>query len=48
MFVIAVIVLLLVSFLLALFSLRRELRRPKEIQIAKDELMKEKVLFIKD
>lgn len=48
MFIIAVIILLIVSFLLALLSLRTELRKPKEIKIAKEELMKEKVLFIKD
>lgn len=48
MFVIAILFLLVISFILALFSLRKELRRPKELEKVKNELMKEKVLFIKD
>lgn len=48
MFIIALVVMFVVSFLIALFSLRKELRKPKEIEVAKKELMKEKVLFIKD
>lgn len=45
---IAGIVIFVISFLLALLSLKKELSKPKEIKIAKDELMKEKVLFVKD
>jgi len=48
MFIIALAVIFVVSFLMALLSLRKELRKPKEIEVAKKELMKEKVLFIKD
>ncbi len=48
MFVIAVLILLVISFLLALLSLKKELKRPKELEKVKHELMKEKVLFIKD
>lgn len=48
MFIIAMLVLLVISFLMALFSLRKELKKPKEIDNAKKELMKEKILFIKD
>ncbi len=48
MFVVALLIILLVSFLMALLSLKKELRKPKEIDIAKKELMKEKVLFVKD
>ena len=48
MFIFAVIFLFIISFLLALWSLRKELSKPKEIKLAKDELMKEKVLFVKD
>ena len=48
MFIIALVVMFVVSFLMALLSLRKELRKPKEIKVAKKELMKEKVLFIKD
>lgn len=48
MFLLSVIVIFVLSFLLALRSLRKELTKPKEIELAKDELMKEKVLFIKD
>jgi hypothetical protein len=48
MFALALIIIFIISFLLALLSLRTELKKPKEIKIAKEELMKEKVLFIKD
>lgn len=48
MFLTIVGVLLLVSFMLALRSLKKELQKPKEVDIVKRELMKEKVLFIKD
>jgi Na+/melibiose symporter-like transporter len=48
MFLIVVAVLFVISFLWALFSLRKELSKPKEVSFVKDELMKEKVLFVKD
>lgn len=48
MFIVALLIILIVSFLMALFSLRKELKKPKEIILAKKELMKEKVLFVKD
>jgi hypothetical protein len=48
MFFLVLFVLLVVSFLMSLLSLKKELKRPKEIEIAKEELMKEKVLFVKD
>lgn len=48
MFIFATIIILVVSFLLALLSLKKELSKPKEIKLAKDELMKEKVLFVRD
>lgn len=38
-----------ISFVLALWSLKKELLKPKtEIENAKKELMKEKVLFIRE
>lgn len=48
MFLTAVLVIFVISFLWALFSLRKELGRPKEVSLVKEELMKEKVLFVKD
>jgi len=48
MFYLAILVIFLVSFLLAVWSLRGELKRPREIKIVKNELQKEKVLFRKD
>lgn len=48
MFWIASIIIFVLSFLLAVRSLKKELAHPKEIKLAKDELMKEKVLFVKD
>lgn len=48
MLLLAIAIIFVLSFLLALWSLRRELKRPKEIEIIKQELMKEKVLFMKD
>lgn len=44
-FWIAVIVIFAVSFFWAIFSLRKELRRPKEIKKAEQELKREKILF---
>lgn len=41
-------VILVVSFLLALRSLKKELQDPREINDVKKELMKEKVLFVKE
>ena len=48
MFLMAMPVLLILSFVWALFSLKKELKRPHEINSAKKELMKEKVLFKRD
>lgn len=48
MFIVALVGMIVVSFLMALISLRKELKKPKEIQEVKRELMKEKVLFLKD
>lgn len=45
---IAIIIIFVISFILALISLRKELRKPKELEHIKNELRKEKVLFIKD
>jgi hypothetical protein len=47
MFWIVVFVLLIISFLWALLSLKKELSTP-EIRKTQEELMKEKILFIKD
>ena len=44
MFIIALAVIFVVSFLMALLSLKKELRKPKEIEVAKKELMKEKLI----
>lgn len=48
MFLVVILVLFIISILLALWSLKKELSRPREIDLTKKELMKEKVLFIKD
>lgn len=48
MFIIVLIGLFITSFILSLFSLMKEMKKPKEIELTKKELMKEKVLFIKD
>lgn len=48
MFVIVLGILLLISFMLAVLSLRKELSKPKEIESVKRELMKGKVLFINE
>ncbi len=41
----AIVLILIISFLWALFSLRKEFKKPKEIEKAKKELMKEKIIF---
>lgn len=48
MFLIAVFVIFVISFLMALFSLKKELSKPKEVELVKSELMSEKVLFVAD
>lgn len=48
MFISVLVAILMISFLMALLSLKKEMKKPKEIEIAKKELMKEKVLFVKD
>ena len=48
MFFVVVLVLLVISFVWALLSLKKELSKPKEVSLIKDELMKEKVLFMRD
>ena len=49
MLFIAVAIILALSFILALWSLKRELsKQKKEIEHTKKELMKEKVLFIRE
>lgn len=40
-----IIALLVISFVSALFSLKKELSRPREIEDVKKELTKEKVIF---
>lgn len=47
MFIFALLGMLAVSFLMALWSLKKELKKPKEIHAVKRELMKEKVLFLR-
>lgn len=44
-FVIFIMVLFIISFVWALYSLIHEVRKPKEIERAKEYLSKEKVLF---
>ena len=46
-FYVSLIIIIVVSFLWALFSLRKELRKPKEIKKAAEELKREKILFKK-
>lgn len=46
-FVIAVIAIAVFSFIWALFSLKKELKKPKELKKAEDELKREKILFKK-
>ena len=48
MFLIVILIMIVTSFLLAVLSLRNELKKPEKIKAIKRELMKEKVLFIKD
>lgn len=49
MFIVMVSVMLIVSFLLALLSLRKELKKPKkEIHAVHKELQHEKVLYVRD
>ncbi|MDO8270276.1 MAG: hypothetical protein Q7T54_06435 [Candidatus Levybacteria bacterium] len=48
MFILAVVIIFCLAFVLALLSLRKELKSPKEIEMTKKELMKEKILFVKD
>jgi Na+/melibiose symporter-like transporter len=48
MFLLVIVVIFIISFLWALLSLRKELSKPKEVALVKDELMKEKILFVKD
>lgn len=45
LFIITVPILLIVSFLWSLWSLKREFKKPKEIELVKNELKKEKILF---
>jgi len=47
MFWVYILVLFIISFLWAFFSLKRELSRPKEIKKAKKDLLREKILFKK-
>lgn len=47
-FLISVIVIFLVSFVWAYFSLKRDISRPKEVKHAQKELLREKILFQKD
>lgn len=48
MLILSIVILLIISFLLALNSLRNELKKPKEIKHVEKELMKEKILFVRD
>jgi preprotein translocase subunit YajC len=48
MFITAIILMLIVSFLMALYSLRKELKKPKEVHSVHKELMHGKVLYVKD
>jgi len=40
-----IVILLLISFMAALFGLGKELSKPKEIEHAKRELSRERVIF---
>lgn len=42
---IGILVLLIISFLWALWSLKREMKNPREIDIVQEELSKEKIIF---
>ncbi len=47
-FLISVIVIFLISFIWAYFSLKKDVSRPKEVKHAQKELLREKILFQKD
>lgn len=48
MFLLIVIAILIISFLLALVSLNKELKKRGEITLSKKGLVKERVLFSRD
>ena len=48
MLIIASVVMLVVSFVMALLSLRKELKKPKESHLAKKEMTKEKDFYLRD
>ena len=48
MFLNAIVLLLIISFLMALASLNKELKNRGEITLSKKDFVKERVLFSKD
>lgn len=48
MFLLVIILLLIISFLTALISLNKELKKRGEITLSKKDFMKERVLFSRD